>query len=86
MLLTDCILSCVFSDKLDTCDLLFDQSVNLFFTITIMDGFYFLRKRKHLCPEMHAMRQKWQIWRKSSTINNVGKISDFGDILPISSN
>ena len=30
VLLTDCVLSCVFSDKLDTCDLLFDQLVNLF--------------------------------------------------------
>ena len=26
--------------------------------------------------------QKWQIWRKSSTIDNVSKISDFGDLLP----
>ena len=23
--------------------------------------------------------QKWQIWQKSSTIDNVSKISDFGD-------
>ena len=31
MLLTDCVLSCIFSDKLDTCDLLFDQLVIFFF-------------------------------------------------------
>ena len=31
MLLTDCVLSCVYSDKLDTCDLLFGQLVYLFF-------------------------------------------------------
>ena len=40
MLLTDCVLSCIFSDKLDTCDLLFDQLVIFFFffTIRIMVG------------------------------------------------
>ena len=49
MLLTDCVFSCIFSDKLDTCDLLFDKLVIFFFfffTITLMDGFYFLCKSK----------------------------------------
>ena len=31
MLLTDCVFSCIFSDKLDSCDLLFDQLVISFF-------------------------------------------------------
>ena len=34
----------------------------------------------HLCLEMNAMLQKWQIWQKSTTIDNLGK---FGDISPI---
>ena len=42
-----------------------------------------LTRSYHLCPEMHAMTK---IWRKSSTIDNVSKISDFCDLLPISSN
>lgn len=46
VLLTECALSCVFSEELDTSDSLFDQPDILFFTITIMEGLHFLGNRK----------------------------------------
>ena len=35
---------------------------------------------------MHAMTKMADLAKELGTIDNLGKISDFGDILPISSN